>query len=57
MMFDKEQRSFKGILGEKGLEKVTNFDIVLNLHKRGETQPAAQPEAQERIEERIVAAV
>jgi len=57
MVFDKEQRSFKGIRGEKGLEKVTNFDIVLNLHKRGEAQPAAQPEAQERIEELIVAAV
>jgi DNA modification methylase len=57
MVFDKEQRSFKGIRGEKGLEGVTNFDIVLNLHKRGEAQPAAQPEAQERIEELIVAAV
>lgn len=57
MVFDKEQRSFKGIRGEKGLEKVTNFDIVLNLHKRGETQPAAQPEAQGRIEELITAAV
>lgn len=57
MVFDKEQRSFKGIRGEKGLEKVTNFDIVLNLHKQGEAQPAAQPEAQERIEALIVAAV
>jgi DNA modification methylase/predicted RNA-binding Zn-ribbon protein involved in translation (DUF1610 family) len=57
MVFDKEQRSFKGIRGEKGLEKVTNFDIVLNLHKRGEAQPAAQPEAQTRIEELIAAAV
>jgi DNA modification methylase len=57
MVFDKEQRSFKGIRGEKGLEKVTNFDIVLNLHKRGEVQPAAQPEAQARIEALITAAV
>ena len=57
MVFDKEQRSFKGIRGEKGLEKVTNFDIVLNLHKRGEAQPTAQTEAQERIEALIVAAV
>jgi len=31
--FDKEQRSFKGIRGAKGLERVTNKDIVLNLHK------------------------
>ena len=57
MVFDKEQRLFKGTRGEKGLEKVTNFDIVLNLHKRGETQLAAQPEAQERIEALITAAV
>jgi len=33
--FDKEQLSFKGIRGAKGLEKVTNKDIVLNLHKPG----------------------
>jgi len=57
MVFDKEQRSFKGIRGEKGLENVTNFDIVLNLHKHAEVQPAAQPEAQERIEALITAAV
>jgi len=31
--FDKEQRTFKGIKGEKGEENVTNFDIVLNLQK------------------------
>ncbi len=31
--FDKEQLSFKGIRGAKGLEKVTNKDIVLNLRK------------------------
>ncbi|TEU16814.1 MAG: DNA methylase [Anaerolineales bacterium] len=31
--FDKVQLSFKGIRGQKGLERVTNKDIVLNLHK------------------------
>jgi DNA modification methylase len=31
--FDKVQLSFKGIRGDKGLERVTNQDIVLNLHK------------------------
>jgi DNA modification methylase len=31
--FDKEQRSFKGVKGDKGEERVTNFDIVLNLRK------------------------
>jgi hypothetical protein len=31
--FDKVQLSFKGILGDKGLERVTNQDIVLNLLK------------------------
>lgn len=33
--FDKEQLSFKGIRGDKGLERVTNKDIVLNLRKPG----------------------
>jgi 16S rRNA G966 N2-methylase RsmD len=56
-MFDKEQRSFKGTRGEKGLENVTNFDIVLNLHKKSEAQPVAQPEAHDRIERLIVSAV
>jgi len=31
--FDKVQLSFKGVRGQKGLERVTNKDIVLNLHK------------------------
>lgn len=31
--FDKEQLTFKGIRGDKGLERVTNKDIVLNLRK------------------------
>lgn len=31
--FDKGQLSFKGIRGAKGLERVTNKDIVLNLRK------------------------
>jgi hypothetical protein len=57
MVFDKKQRSFKGVLGEKGLENVTNFDIVLNLHKKPEARPVMQPEAQDRIERLIVAAV
>ena len=57
MVFDKKQRSFKGVLGEKGLENVTNFDIVLNLHKKAEARPVAQSEAQDRIERLIVEAV
>lgn len=31
--FDKVQLSFKGVRGQKGLERVTNKDIVLNLYK------------------------
>jgi len=31
--FDKTQRSFKGIKGEKGKEKVISKDVLLNLHK------------------------
>jgi len=31
--FDKIQRSFKGIKGEKGQEKVISKDVLLNLHK------------------------
>ncbi|MBU1256021.1 DNA methylase, partial [Patescibacteria group bacterium] len=31
--FDKIQRSFKGIRGEKGKEKVISKDVLLNLHK------------------------
>jgi len=31
--FDKIQRSFKGIKGEKGEEKVISKDVLLNLHK------------------------
>jgi len=31
--FDKVQRSFKGIRGEKGTEKVISKDVLLNLHK------------------------
>ncbi|NLF03151.1 MAG: DNA methylase [Anaerolineales bacterium] len=31
--FDKVQRSFKGLRGQKGLERVTHKDIVLNLLK------------------------
>lgn len=31
--FDKKSLTFKGIRGDKGLERVTNQDIVLNLYK------------------------
>ncbi len=31
--FDKVQRSFKGVRGEKGTEKVISKDVLLNLHK------------------------
>ena len=31
--FDKTQLTFKGVRGDKGLERVTNKDIVLNLRK------------------------
>ncbi|MBI3968438.1 MAG: hypothetical protein HY329_22615 [Chloroflexi bacterium] len=39
--FDKEQRSFKGVKGEKGDERVSNFDVVLNLHKPGPARARA----------------
>lgn len=32
--FDKIQRSFKGIRGEKGKEKVISKDVLLNMHKQ-----------------------
>jgi len=59
--FDKEQLSFKGIRGAKGLEKVTNKDIVLNLRKPGPnlarqangTNAARNGEAEARIAQRI----
>ena len=52
--FDKAQRSFKGVKGEKGLERVSNFDIVLNLRKAPARVRAAGPslaldDAQEQI--------
>jgi DNA modification methylase len=37
--FDKKQLSFKGVRGDKGLERVTNQDIVLNLYKPRPHQP------------------
>jgi hypothetical protein len=37
--FDKKQLSFKGARGDKGLERVTNQDIVLNLYKPRPHQP------------------
>jgi len=39
--FDKQQLSFKGIRGAKGIERVTKKDIVLNLHKPGPGEIAA----------------
>jgi hypothetical protein len=38
--FDKAQLSFKGIRGQKGLERVTNKDLVLNLRKPAPGQQA-----------------
>lgn len=59
--FDKEQLSFKGIRGAKGLERVTNKDIVLNLRKSSsarartaENVPAAKNgDAETRIVQRL----
>ena len=59
--FDKEQLSFKGIRGAKGLEKVTNKDIVLNLRKPSPHIPrranginaARNGESEARIAQRI----
>ena len=34
VMFDKQQKSFKGIKGESAGERVANYDVVLNLQKR-----------------------
>jgi len=57
--FDKKQLSFKGILGDKGVERVTNQDIVLNLRK---PQPGQIPtpngrthliEAEQRVVETV----
>jgi DNA modification methylase/transcriptional regulator with XRE-family HTH domain len=49
VMFDKKQRSFKGIKGLQAGERVANFDVVLNLQKRvpvlAATEDAAISEA------------
>jgi len=42
--FDKTQLSFKGVRGAKGLERVTNQDIVLNLLKRRPGPARSAPE-------------
>lgn len=54
--FDKVQLSFKGIRGQKGLERVTNQDIVLNLHKPTPLQPRSTNGAprSEDLETRVV---
>lgn len=59
--FDKEQLTFKGHKGAKGLERVTNKDIVLNLRKPGPNTTyqangitvARNGEAEGRIAQRI----
>jgi hypothetical protein len=59
--FDKEQLSFKGIRGAKGLERVTNKDIVLNLRKPGQittrrtnnTAATRNGEIEERVMQKI----
>jgi DNA modification methylase len=57
--FDKEQLSFKGIRGQKGLERVTNKDLVLNLRKprAGERAAANGGAHSGEAEQRIVAAI
>jgi len=57
--FDKGQLSFKGVRGAKGLERVTNKDIVLNLRKPAPTRTnrsnghSDQLEIEQRIAERV----
>lgn len=57
--FDKEQLSFKGIRGQKGLERVTNKDIVLNLRKPkpGEQATANGKSYADEAEKRLVEAI
>ena len=57
--FDKEQLSFKGIRGQKGLERVTNKDIVLNLAKpkSGEQATANGKIYADEAEKRLVEAI
>jgi len=57
--FDKEQLSFKGIRGQKGLERVTNKDIVLNLRKPkpGEHATANGKSYADEAEKRVVEAI
>jgi DNA modification methylase len=57
--FDKEQLSFKGIRGQKGLERVTNKDVVLNLRKPkpGEKASINGKVYADEMERRIVEAI
>jgi hypothetical protein len=57
--FDKEQLSFKGIRGQKGLERVTNKDVVLNLRKPkpGEKASTNGKVYADEMERRIVEAI
>lgn len=60
-IFDKEQLSFKGTKGAKGIERVTNKDIVLNLRKPSANRPnnanaptaAKNGDAESRIVQRL----
>lgn len=62
VMFDKQQKSFKAIKGEKGEEQVANYDVVLNLRKKQpvlqETSSPARSEAQviERVRKHLASA-
>lgn len=59
--FDKEQLTYKGVRGAKGIERVTNKDIVLNLQKPALHRPSASTDrgissfsdAEERIVRRL----
>ena len=56
--FDKEQLTFKALRGQKGLERVTNKDIVLNLRKPkpGEQATANGKSSPTEAEKRVVEA-
>jgi len=57
--FDKEQLTFKGLRGAKGLERVTNKDIVLNLRKPkpGETKTTNGKVYADKVEQLVVEAI
>jgi DNA modification methylase len=57
--FDKDQLTFKAVRGQKGLERVTNKDIVLNLRKPkvGEEATANGKSYADEAEKRVVEAI